>query len=70
MSGNIHTAKFGGSRIWTLLLSIALSSSLVCAAASAETLQQVMKRRGLSQTDILAAAKTYTPTEGRDEFIA
>ncbi|MBW2725062.1 MAG: cytochrome C, partial [Deltaproteobacteria bacterium] len=43
---------------------------MVCAAASAETLQQVMKRRGLSQTDILAAAKTYTPTGGRDEFIA
>ncbi|HEC04393.1 MAG TPA: Sec-dependent nitrous-oxide reductase, partial [Phycisphaerales bacterium] len=45
-------------------------SSLFAVTASAENLQQVMKRRGLSQTDILAAAKTYTPTGGRDEFIA
>jgi len=30
----------------------------------------VMKRRGLSQKDILAAAKTYTPTGKRDEFLA
>ncbi len=29
-----------------------------------------MKDRGLTQKDILAAAKTYTPTGGRDEFIA
>jgi len=28
-----------------------------------------MKDRGLTQKDILAAAKTYTPTGGRDEFI-
>ncbi|MCB1336903.1 MAG: hypothetical protein KDK10_05400, partial [Maritimibacter sp.] len=26
--------------------------------------------RGLTQQDLLAAAKTYTPTGGRDEFIA
>ncbi|MCX7897579.1 MAG: Sec-dependent nitrous-oxide reductase [Rhodocyclaceae bacterium] len=36
---------------------------------SAETLQDVMKRRGLSQQDLLAAAKTYVPTGGRDEFV-
>ncbi|WP_224407233.1 Sec-dependent nitrous-oxide reductase [Afifella sp. IM 167] len=29
-----------------------------------------MEARGLTQKDILAAAKTYTPTGGRDEFIA
>ena len=40
------------------------------AAAPAETLQSVMKRRELSQQDILAAAKTYVPTGKRDEFIA
>ncbi|MCC6640313.1 MAG: Sec-dependent nitrous-oxide reductase [Deltaproteobacteria bacterium] len=39
-------------------------------ARSAETLQDVMKRRELSQEDILAAAKTYVPTGKRDEFIA
>ncbi len=39
-------------------------------AGAAETLQQVLKRRGLSQQDVLAAAKTYVPTGKRDEFIA
>jgi nitrous-oxide reductase len=37
---------------------------------SAESLQDVMKRRSLSQQDLLAAAKTYVPTGKRDEFIA
>ena len=67
-----------GLRVWrldlprtgSLLLAIVLTSSLVTATATAENLQEVMKRRGLSQTDILAAAKTFTPTGGRDEFIA
>jgi nitrous-oxide reductase len=38
-------------------------------AFAADSLEDVMKRRGLSQKDILAAAKTYTPTGGRDEFL-
>ncbi len=42
----------------------------VGAAWSADTLQDIMKQRGLSQQDLLAAAKTYVPTGGRDEFIA
>ncbi|MBV5335667.1 Sec-dependent nitrous-oxide reductase, partial [bacterium] len=29
-----------------------------------------MKRRNLTEKDLLAAAKTYTPTGGRDEFVA
>ncbi|MCL2525042.1 MAG: Sec-dependent nitrous-oxide reductase [Betaproteobacteria bacterium] len=37
---------------------------------SAESLQDVLKRRGLSQQDVLAAAKTYVPTGKRDEFVA
>ena len=40
------------------------------AAFSAESLQDVMKRRGLSQQDLMAAAKTYVPTGKRDEFLA
>ncbi len=36
---------------------------------SAESLQDVMKRRSLSQQDLLAAAKTYVPTGKRDEFV-
>ena len=39
-------------------------------AWSAESLQDVMKRRGLSQQDLLAASKTYVPTGKRDEFYA
>jgi nitrous-oxide reductase len=37
--------------------------------SDAETLQEVMQRRELSQKDVLAAAKTYVPTGKRDEFI-
>jgi nitrous-oxide reductase len=40
------------------------------AAFSADTLQDVMKARGLSQQDLMAAAKTYVPTGKRDEFMA
>ncbi len=39
-------------------------------AWAAESLQDVMKRRGLSQQDLLSAAKTYTPSGKRDEFLA
>jgi nitrous-oxide reductase len=39
-------------------------------AGAAETLQDVMKRRQLTQQDLLAAAKTFVPTGKRDEFIA
>ncbi|MCU0701993.1 MAG: Sec-dependent nitrous-oxide reductase [Myxococcaceae bacterium] len=35
-----------------------------------ETLQDVLKRRNLTQQDLLAAAKTYVPTGKRDEFLA
>jgi nitrous-oxide reductase len=50
-----------------------LAAGLGCAASavwSAETLQDVMKRRNLSQQDLLAAAKTYVPTGKRDDFLA
>ncbi|MEJ1472294.1 MAG: Sec-dependent nitrous-oxide reductase, partial [Candidatus Sedimenticola sp. (ex Thyasira tokunagai)] len=42
-------------------------ASSVYAQAS---LEDVMKARGLTQKDLLAAAKTYTPTGGRDEYLA
>ncbi len=54
-------------------ISAALVAALVAAAPAAwakETLQSVMKRRGLTQQNLLAAAKTYVPTGGRDEFVA
>ncbi len=37
--------------------------------AGAETLQDVIKRRGLTEQDVLAAAKTYVPTGKRDDYI-
>ena len=43
-------------------LSLALAAGIgfaATAALSAETLQDVLKRRNLSQQDLLAAAKTY-----------
>ncbi|MCK5876575.1 MAG: Sec-dependent nitrous-oxide reductase, partial [Candidatus Marithrix sp.] len=35
-----------------------------------ESLEDVMKRRGLTEKNVLAAAKTYIPTGGRDEYLA
>jgi len=40
----------------------------LCATVNAQSLEQVMKARGLSQQDMLAAAKTYTPTGKLDEY--
>ena len=48
----------------------ALSLTLTATALSAETLEEVMKRRELTQQDLLSAAKTFTPSGKRDEFIA
>jgi hypothetical protein len=45
-----------------------LAAGFAATAWSAESLQDVMKRRNLSQQDLLAAAKTYVPTGKRDEF--
>ena len=46
-----------------------LAAGFAATAYSAESLQDVMKRRGLSQQDLLAASKTYVPTGKRDEFV-
>ncbi len=56
-------------RTLSLLLGAGLGLGAAASAWSAENLDQVMKRRGLTQKDLLAAAKTYTPTGGRDEYI-
>ena len=57
------------TRALSVCTGLALGLSVSTAAWSAKSLEQVMKDRGLTQKDILAAAKTYTPTGGRDEFI-
>ena len=56
-------------RALTVGTGLLLGMSLTTTAWSAKSLEQVMKDRGLTQKDVLAAAKTYTPTGGRDEFI-
>jgi nitrous-oxide reductase len=48
-----------------MLLGLTLASQ----AFAQPALQKVMQERGLTEKDILAAAKTYTPTGGRDEYI-
>jgi nitrous-oxide reductase len=55
------------ARIGVALAGAALA---LAPAAGAETLQEVMKRRQLTQEDVLAAAKTYVPSGKRDEFVA
>ncbi|WP_457606024.1 Sec-dependent nitrous-oxide reductase [Nitratifractor sp.] len=49
---------------------IAIGALVGVSLASAESeLDKVMKERGLTQQDLLAAAKTYTPSGGRDKYI-
>ena len=47
-----------------------LGLSIAGQAWSQTSLKEVMTQRGLTEKDVLAAAKTYTPTGGRDEYIA
>ena len=54
----------------TASMAVGICLAWTAAAFSAESLDDVMKRRGLTEKDVLAAAKTYTPTGGRDEFLA
>ncbi|CCQ73153.1 Sec-dependent nitrous-oxide reductase [Magnetospira sp. QH-2] len=52
-------------------LAVALGVGLAASGSTAQdNLQQIMKDRGLTQKDVLAAAKTYVPTGKRDEFLA
>jgi nitrous-oxide reductase len=54
---------------WTS--SMLLGSALMASATflnAADSLQDVMKERGLTERDVLAAAKTYTPSGMKDEY--
>jgi nitrous-oxide reductase len=62
--------KINARRVFAALAGMGLGLTLAGAAWSAATLEEVMKERGLTQKDLLAAAKTYTPTGGRDEYLA
>jgi len=58
------------SSIVKKLSMMALGTMVGAGLASADSeLNKVMKERGLSQQDLLAAAKTYTPSGGRDKYI-
>ena len=59
------------SKTFSKLTSLVLGSTLAATVASAAggELQKVMKARGLTENDIIRAAKTYTPSGGRDEFM-
>lgn len=58
------------SKRFTNMAAVAsLGLAATALAVPAETLDEVMDRRGLTQQDLLSAAKTFTPTGGRDEFI-
>ena len=58
------------SSIVKKLSMIAIGSMMSVSLASANSeLDKVMKERGLTQQDLLAAAKTYTPSGGRDKYI-
>ena len=57
-------------RILSSALGLMLGLGVTSSALSQSSLEEVMKARGLTQKDLLAAAKTYTPTGGRDEYLA
>jgi nitrous-oxide reductase len=55
------------SKLSTLILGTSLAATALSGASG--ELQKVMKSRGLSENDVIRAAKTYIPTGGRNEFI-
>ena len=57
-------------QVSALALGLGIGLGAASTAWSQTTLEEVMKERGLTQQDLLAAAKTYTPTGGRDEYLA
>ena len=59
------------SKTFNKLSSLVLGTTLAATVASAGggELEKVMKARGLTETDVIHAAKTYIPTGGRNEFI-
>ncbi|TKI69609.1 Sec-dependent nitrous-oxide reductase [Sulfurimonas crateris] len=57
-----HFTKFS-----SVLLSVSLAASGL--VASGGELAEVMKKRGLSELDVVRAAKTYNPSGVKDEFV-
>ncbi|MCK5110520.1 MAG: Sec-dependent nitrous-oxide reductase [Arcobacteraceae bacterium] len=59
------------SKTFSKLSTLVLGTTLAATVASAGTgeLEKIMKKRGLTENDVIRAAKTYLPTGGRDEFV-
>jgi len=55
------------SKLTSLILGTTLTATVASAAGG--ELQKIMKARGLTENDVIRAAKTYTPSGGRDEFM-
>ncbi len=55
------------NKLFSLVLGTALAATV--ASANGGELEKVMKERGLTENDVIRAAKTYLPTGGRNEFI-
>ncbi len=62
--------KIVSKSVVSLLAGVSIAMGAISSASAASSLEDVMKARGLTQKDLLAAAKTYTPTGGRDEYLA
>lgn len=56
------------NKLTSVLLGTTLAATMASASSGGE-LQKVMKERGLTEQDIIRAAKTYLPSGGRDEFV-
>ncbi|GAB4346451.1 MAG: Sec-dependent nitrous-oxide reductase [Gammaproteobacteria bacterium] len=56
-------------RTVSLLAGLGMGLAMATSASGQTTLEDVMKARGLTQKDLLAAAKTYMPTGKHDEYI-
>ena len=61
--------KIQSNKAFATVLTILMGLFMTSQVWSQSALQKVMQERGLTEKDILAAAKTYTPTGGRDEFV-
>jgi nitrous-oxide reductase len=54
---------------WIASAAIALGVAQIAGAQSMNDVQRIAKERGLSTSDLLAAAKTYTPSGMKDPFV-
>ncbi len=59
------------SKTFNKLSTLVLGTTLAVTVATAGSgeLEKIMKKRGLTENDVIRAAKTYLPTGGRDEFV-